>query len=149
VALLIPNEGEVQLLADLLGGGALENWKFRLYTSATTPAETDVAATYTEATFTGYTAGGNTLTRSLSAGTWSTPASGAPTGAWSAEAAVAESTYNAGSPQTWNATSAQTIVGYYIVGGTSGKLIGAEKFAASISLVNPSTLTIVPRIGAS
>jgi hypothetical protein len=146
VGLLIPNEGETQLLTDLLGGGALENWTLKLFTSATTPAETDTAATYTEATFTGYSA--KTLTRSIGASTWNTPASGAPTNAWSAEAAVAESVYGSAA-QSWSATSAQTIQGYILVGATSTKLIGAEKFASPISLVNPSSLTLQPRFGAS
>ena len=56
------------------------------------------------------------------------------------------SQYNPGTPQSWSATSAQTIYGYYLTGATSGKLIWAEKFANPISLVNPSTLTLIPQI---
>lgn len=146
MSLVVVNEGEVQLLTDLFTSAARENWTFQLYTSATTPAETDTVATYTIANFTGYS--DTTLTRSVGASTWNTPASVAPTGGWSAEAAVAESVYGSG-PITYNATSAQTIVGYLMKGATSTKLIGAEKFASSIGLTNPSTLTIQPRFGAA
>ena len=57
MALLVPREGDVQLLTDLLGGGALENWQLGLFHANITPAETDTAATYTaqEATFTNST----------------------------------------------------------------------------------------------
>jgi len=140
VAMLIPNEGEIQLLTDLLAGGTLENWTLKLYSSNTTPAETDTAATYTEATFTGYSA--KTLTRTLSGSTWSTPATNS-TNTVNSEAADAKSSYGA-SAQSWSATSAQTIYGYFIVGATSTKLIAAEKFGSSIGLVNPSTLTLQP-----
>lgn len=140
MSMLVPNEGEIQLLTDLLGGGALENWTLKLFSSNTTPAETDTAATYTECTFTGYSA--KTLTRTLSGSTWSTPA-GNSSNTVNSESQDAKSTYGA-SAQSWSATSAQTVYGYIIVGATSTKLIAAEKFGSSISLVNPSTLTLQP-----
>lgn len=151
MALLIPNEGEVQLLTDLLGGGTLENWTLKLFQSNTTPAETDTAATYTEANFTSYSA--QTLTRTISASTWNTPASGSPTGSWasglglSGETSVAESPYGS-SARSWTCgTTGNTIYGYYIVGATSTKLIGAEKFATARTLANSDTLSFTPRIG--
>lgn len=148
MAWVIPNEGEVQLLTDLLGGGSLENWSLRLFKSNTTPAETDTAATYTVADFTGYTS--KTLTRTLSGATWATPASGSPTNSWSAEASVAESAYGA-SAQTWTNSGAtpQTIYGYILVGATSTKLIGAETFAASRTLNQNDVLNLTPRFGLS
>jgi hypothetical protein len=136
MASICPNEGEIQLLTELLSSG--ENWTLKLFKSDTTPSETDTAATYTEADFTGYAA--KTLTRSVSGTTWSTPAG---TGS-ELEAQDAKSSYNSGSPQTWNATSAQDIHGYIFVGATSGKLVKAERYASTISLVNPSTTTLVP-----
>ncbi len=56
MALVVPHEGEIQLLTDLLGQGSREDWQLRLFNSAITPAETDVAATYSvhEAAFTTY-----------------------------------------------------------------------------------------------
>jgi hypothetical protein len=137
MSMVIPNEGETQLLNDLLAGGTLENWSLRLYSNNITPAETDTASTYTEATFTGYSA--KTLTRSVTGTTWATPTQTGTT----LESSNAKSTYGS-SAQSWNATSAQTIYGYYLVGATSTKLIAAEKFASSIGLVNPSTLTMTP-----
>ena len=144
MSLLIPDEGEVQLLKDLLGAAALENWTLKLYSNNKTPAETDTAASYTEATFTGYAA--KTLTRDTAGGHWATPASGAPTGAWSAESNVAESTYAA---QSWSPTSSQSIYGYCVVGATSTKLLCAEIFASVKNLVSGDTLTLTPRIGLS
>jgi hypothetical protein len=135
----ISHEGQLQLLTDLLGGGALENWMFKLYSSNTTPAETDTAATYTEATFTGY--GAKTLTRSVGASTWNTPGL---TGSVLA-AGCGKSTYGS-SAQSFSATSAQTIFGYFTVGATSTKLIQAERFAASITTSNPSTIQITPSL---
>lgn len=137
--MVIPHEGEIQLEKDLLAGGSLENWTLKLFQNNITPSETDSSATYTEATFTGYSA--VTLTRSLSGSTWSTPSG---TGSV-LESGCAKSTYGA-SAQSWSATSAQTIYGYYILGATSGKVVAAEKFASSVSLINPSTITVQPSL---
>lgn len=126
-----------------------EDLQIRLVSNAHTPAETDTVATYTEVTagnFSNYSSGGNTLTSSYSTATWAFPTSVAPTNAWSAEAAVAESTQPS---ITWNATASQTVTGYILVGKVSGKLYGAEQFTSSIGLTNPSTITLTPRFGAS
>lgn len=139
MALLCPNEGEDRLLLELLDGGTTrENWTFKLYTSATTPAETDTAATYTECSFTGYSA--QTLTRTVGASTWQTISHGT-----TLETQDAKSVYGS-SALSYSATSAQAVNGYFIVGVTSTKLIFAEKFASTINLVNPSTLTIQPAV---
>lgn len=137
---ICPNEGEIRLGTDLLAGGSLENWTEKLFQNNITPAETDTSATYTEATFTGYSA--LTLTRTISGSTWSTPASNAvnPIGG---EASDARSLYGA-SANVWSSTSSQTIYGYYRVGATSGKVVQAERFASPIALVNPSTLSYQP-----
>jgi hypothetical protein len=140
MAMLIPNEGEIQLLTDLLGAG--ENWTLKLFQNNITPAETDTALTYTEASFTGYSA--KTLTRTLSGTTWSTPAGTGTT----LEAQDAKSVYGAAA-QSWTGTSAQTIYGYYIVGATSGKLICAERFASPLSVVNPTTINLQPVLEAA
>jgi hypothetical protein len=135
--MVCPHEGEVQLQKDLLGAAALENWTLKLFKNNITPALTDTSSTYTEADFTGYSA--VTLTRSVSGTTWSTPSGGGSV----LESGCSKSTYGA-SAQSWSATSAQTIYGYYIVGATSGKVIFAERFASSVSLINPSTITVQP-----
>jgi len=146
MALLVPHEGDVQLLNDLLGGGSLENWQLGLFNSNITPAETDTASTYTvhEATFTSYAR--KTLTRSVGSSTWNTPVSQAPSGAppWSSRTQVGHSQYGS-SPQSWTCgATGEMIYGYFIVGATSGKLICAEAFAAPRTLVNGDTLSITP-----
>jgi len=133
--ILAPNDGEVALLTELLASG--ENWTLKLYSSNTTPAETDVAATHTVANFTGYV--DKTLTRTVGASTWNTPAQTGTT----LETSNAKSTYGAAA-QSWSATSAQTIYGYILIGATSTKLLFAERFATSVALVNPSTLSFSP-----
>lgn len=140
---VVPNDSEPTLLSNLLAGGALENWTLKLYKTNVTPAETDTIASYTVADFTNYT--NKTLTRSISGSTWSTPASGAPTGSWSGEASVAESTYQ---QQSWTCgATGNTIYGYWIEGATSTKLIMAELFATARTLASGDTLNLTPRIG--
>jgi hypothetical protein len=124
----------------------VENGLLQLYTSATTPAETDVAGTYTVATFTNYV--DKTLNGKLSTSAgWATPASVAPTGAWSAESLVAEATQPAVS---WTCgTTGQTVQGYLVKGATSGVLWFAEKFATARTLASGDSLTLTPRFGLS
>ncbi len=38
MSFLVPREGDVKLLADLLGGGPLEDWSLGLFNAAVTPA---------------------------------------------------------------------------------------------------------------
>lgn len=136
MSLLCPDVGEVVLLTDLLdGANTRENWTLKLYKANVTPAETDTAGSYTEADFTGYSS--KTLTRTTSGSTWSTPAT---------SAGVTKSTYNAGTPFSWSATSVQTVYGYFLVGATSTTLVVAELFGSSIALVNPSTLNFTPAL---
>lgn len=144
MAAIVPNEGEVKLITDLLNGGTLENWTLKLFKTNVTPAETDTSASYTVADFTNYTS--KTLTRSVNNGvTWNTVASGSPTGSWSAEASVAESAYQ---QQSWTCgATGNTIYGYWIEGATSAKVLLAEAFASSRVLANGDTLNLTPRFG--
>ncbi len=141
MAMKVMKTGQVQFEKDLLGGGSLENWSLRLFSTSHTPAVTDTLATYTaiEASFTGYSP--ITLTRSLTSSTWSTPTATGTTIDPTNNNSI--STYGA-SAQSFNATSAQTIYGYFWSGVTSGVGLVAEQFASSISLTNPSTLNISP-----
>jgi hypothetical protein len=146
MALLVPHEGDVQLLTDLMGGGTLENWLLCLFNSNITPSETDSAATYTahETAFSGYAR--KTLTRSISSSTWSTPVSQAPSGspAWSSRAQVGHTQYSS-SPQSWTCgASGDTIYGYFIIGATSGKLICAEAFSTPRTIASGDSLSITP-----
>jgi len=76
---LLVNLGEVRMLSLLTNDGqALENNVLRLYQNDKTPAETDTAGDYTQATFTGYVA------ITLTATDW-TITSGAPSDATALE----------------------------------------------------------------
>jgi hypothetical protein len=146
MALLVPHEGELQLLTDMIGGGTLENWQLCLFNSNITPSETDTAATYTvhETAFAGYAR--VTLTRSISASTWNTPVSQAPSGSppWSSRALVGHTQYGS-APQSWTCgATGDTIYGYFIIGVTSGKLICAEAFATARTLASGDTLSLQP-----
>jgi hypothetical protein len=146
MALLVPHQGDVQLLTDLLGGGALENWQLCLFNSNITPAETDVASTYTahETAFTNYAR--KTLTRSIGASTWNTPVSQAPSGspAWSSRSQVGHSQYGSAAQQWTCGSTGDTIYGYFLLGLITGNLICAEAFATPRTLANGDTLSITP-----
>lgn len=146
MALLVPHEGDVQLLNDLLGTSTREDWQLGLFNSNITPAETDAAATYTahEPAFTNYAR--KTLTRSIGASTWNTPVSQAPSGspAWSARSQVGHSQYGS-APQVWTCgATGDTVYGYFIIGATSTKLICAEAFTTPRTLASGDTLSITP-----
>ncbi len=146
MALLVPHQGDVQLLTDLLAGGALENWQLGLFNTNITPSETDTAATYTahEAVFSGYSR--MTLTRGISSTTWSTPVSQPPSGSppWTGRSQVGHSQYG-NAPQVWTCgTTGDTVYGYFIIGATSGNLICAEAFATPRTLGSGDTLSLTP-----
>jgi hypothetical protein len=56
MTLLVSNSAEARMLGNIVNLTAPENLVLRLYTSNTTPAETDTAGSYTEATGNGYSA---------------------------------------------------------------------------------------------
>lgn len=141
---IMTQEGSGQLLTDALGTGTRENWYLRLFASNHTPLITDTLSTYTaiEASFTGYSSTGITLTRAIGTGNWGSVSA---TGGTSINASGnAKSTYNSGTPQSWSATSAQTIYGHFYSGVTSSKSILGQLWSSSVGLVNPSTLQLQP-----
>jgi hypothetical protein len=145
---VVPNEGELQLMLELMGGVALEDWYLCLISSTVAISETNVAATWTaaESSFSGYSR--KTLTRSVSGPTWATPASAAPTDSWDAEALVAQTQYNASAPQTWTYGGAgESIYGYFYLGKTSGKLIMGQLYASPYAVSPGSPITIIPMFG--
>jgi hypothetical protein len=117
-ALLMPNEGEAQALSVVLGKASAETLTLKLFTSNTTPAESDTAATYTEA------AGGGYAAINLTGASWTVTAN-AVSGA--AQAVYPEQSFVFTGLLTGNAT----IYGYYVVGATSGKVYWAERLKAS------------------
>ena len=131
MTLRVPNVGEVKMLENVLNKTAPENQILKLFRSNTTPADTDTHTTYTEATFTGYTA--ITLT-----GTNWTVTSGDPT-----EAAYAQQTFasTAGSQN-------QSIYGYYVTQASSGVLMWAERFTDGPYTIvnNGDEIRITPKL---
>lgn len=118
--LLIPNNGEGDGLSAFVNKSALSDLIMRLYTNNITPAETDTAATYTETTFTGYSA------KTLAGANW-TITEGNPT---SAAYAMQQYTSSAGSQSV-------SIYGLFMTRATGGRIALAERFtSAPYSIVN-------------
>ena len=133
----VPDVGEVALLARVLYSDAdAENISQKLYSNNVVFAESDVAGTYTEATFTGYSA--KTLTSYQSGATWAVPTTAA---------GVTSSAY--GTASVWSPTTSQTIYEQILVGATSTILLAVDAFAAGLPLANGGTLTITPAFGAA
>jgi hypothetical protein len=109
--LLVPNNGEVFAISYFVGKVAsTEPLTLRLFTSNTTPSETDTAATYTEASGNGYAA------IPLTGASWTVTA-GAPTSATNAQ-------------QTFTFTGALgNVYGYYLTRTTTGDIAYAERFS--------------------
>lgn len=112
MTLLVPNNGEGDMLTYLVNKSAAENLVLRLFKNNVVPAETDTAATYTEATFTGYSAA------TLTGANW-TVTEGAPS-----NAAYAQQSFTSSANQTQ-----QLIYGYYLTRASSGRIAWAEVFA--------------------
>lgn len=117
MAILVPNEGEAQMLAIILGKASSETLQLKLYSNDITPAETDTASTYTEVSGHGYAA------QSFSPADF-TIAEGAPS--------IATPT-----AKTFTFTGAAgNVYGYYVVGATSGKVYWAERFGVVFNAQN-------------
>jgi hypothetical protein len=132
--LIVPDAGELFLLDTLLKkalSATSEAQILKLYTNNVTPNSTFVAASLTEATFTGYAA--RTLTRSV----------------WNAAVSVsnkAESSYGT-TPQSWTCGSTgQTVNGYYVQSNGSGsQVLWAELFTTPRTLASGDILNITPK----
>lgn len=134
---MVVNEGKIVWLArGLYSNAASEDLVLKLFKNNVTPGETDTAATYTVADFTGYS--NTTLTSSQSGSTWAVPTTSSN---------IASSIYGS-SVVTLTATSDQSIYGYYIVSASGGKCMLSEAFAAAKNLVGASsdTISITPKI---
>lgn len=113
MALLVPDVGEAKLLAYALNKLTPENMTLKLFKSNSTPAEGDIATTYTEANFTGY------VSVSVLGSSFTITTTGGVT-----EAARAAAAFTSSADQ-----AAQSVYGYYVVGATSGVLLWAERFS--------------------
>ena len=124
----VPTAGEQAMLKDALGKTTPGALTLKLFVNDITPADTDVAATYTEMNTLGYTP------KSLAMATWAVAQNGA----------VAQATYTA---QTWTFTAGTpvTIYGYYVVGADS-IIRWSERFDAPFAAqYTNDTITITPQ----
>lgn len=107
MALLFPDTGENLALEMIVNKTAAQNLVLKLYTSNTTPGESDTAGTYTEATGNGY----SSIT--LTGASWGTASAGS--------IAYAQ--------QTFTFTGALgNVYGYFVTQASSGTLVYAERF---------------------
>jgi len=133
MTLLVPNNGENIALSYLTGKtGSTENLVYRLFATNVTPAETDTAGSYTEAT------GGGYASKTLTGASW-TITNGNPTSAAYAQ-------------QTWTFTGAlttnTTVFGYYVTRVTSTDLVLAETFTSFTPANNGDQILLTPQITA-
>lgn len=112
MSLLVPNVGEAAMLKMIMNNTAPQDLVLKLYTNDITPAETDTASTYTEASGDGYAA------ETLAGADWSFTA-GTPSFAQHAEV-----------PFSFTGPLGD-VYGYFIVQETSGILMWAERFSGA------------------
>lgn len=133
MTLVVCNNGETVALSYLVNlVTTTRDLIYRLFATNITPAETDVAGTYTEA------AGGGYASKTLAGASWSTSGT-APTSADFAQ-------------QTWTFTGAlstnPTVFGYYVTRATAADLILAEAFSSFTPANNGDAILLTPHITA-
>jgi hypothetical protein len=130
MTLTIPNVGEANMMDNALKAAAPEALLLKLYTNNYDAVNSSASGNFTECAVAGYAA--KTLTR---AG-WNAAVGGSPT----------SSTY--GTAQVFNFTGAGNVVGYYLVGATSGLIYWAERLyaAAGQAFANGDSLSVTPKI---
>lgn len=130
--LVVPDEGEIQLLQKMLKVALStdESYVLKLYKVDYTPISTTSKASFTEASFTNYAA--RTLTHN-----WSAAVENA--------SSAAQVSYGT-TPQSWTCgATGNTIYGYWVEGATSAKVLWAERFSTSRVLANGDVLNITPQ----
>jgi hypothetical protein len=133
MTLLVPNVGENIALSYLVGKTTVvRDLIYRLFATNVTPAETDVAGSYTEA------AGGGYASKTLTGASW-TVVNGAPT-----EASYAQQTWTFTGPLTTN----PTVYGYYATRVTDGDLVLAEAFTSFTPTNNGDQILLTPKVTA-
>lgn len=133
MALNVPHTGENIALEALVNKTAPQNLIIKLFSNNITPSDTDVAGTYTEATFTGYAA------ITLTGATWNAAAGGTIT-------------YSAQQTFTRTSTGAtENIYGYYVVQAVSGTLVYSERDGSAPFAVtnNNDAIKVTPTISAN
>lgn len=133
MTMVIPNEGEVAALEYWLEKAAsLRDQTLSLYSSNTTPAESDTVSTYTKKSDDGFTPA--TLTRA----TWAAASGGDPSS-------------KAYAQQSWTSTADSiTLYGYLVESATDAELWWSEKIYSSGQVFNTDdVLKITPVLEAA
>jgi hypothetical protein len=131
MALNFPDVGENLALEMIVNKTAPTNLTVKLFKSNTTPAESDVAATYTESTFTGYSA------QALTAGTWGAAAAGTIT-------------YGAQLTFTCSGASSENVYGYFVVNAGGTLLYSERDGSAPFAIANSGdAVKLTPTISAN
>ena len=129
MALLVPNASETRMLENIVGKTTPQNLVVRLYTNNLHPAEGHVAADYTEASGSGYTA------QACTPGDWTT---------------TPDSPSVIVHPQlVFGFTGALgNVYGYFVTEATSGLLKWAERFPSAPYDVqnNGDEIKVTPRL---
>lgn len=132
MALNVPDVGENKMVEMVVNKTAPENPVLRLYSNNITPADSDTAGTYTEATFAGYAA------ITLTGASWSAGSGGVTN--------FAQQTF------TRSSTGAtENIYGYYVTQVTSGVLLWSERDGAAPAAMTNSgdNIKLTPTLGAT
>lgn len=131
MTLVVPNNGEGLALKNFLNKTAPQDQTLLLYKNNITPAETDVTATYTESTFTGY------VSKALVGANW-TVVEAAPS-----TADYAQQTFSSSANQ-----AAENAYGYVVKQTTSGIIMWAERFASAPYVItnNGDAIQVTPHI---
>lgn len=132
MALNVPDVGENKIVEMVVNKTAPENLVLKLYSNNITPADSDTAGTYTEATFAGYSA------ITLTGASWGAASGGVTS--------FAQQTFTRSSTGT-----TENIYGYYVIQTTSGVLIWSERDGAAPAAMTNSgdNIKLTPTLGAS
>lgn len=133
MALNFPDVGENIALEAIVNKTAPQNLVLRLFSNNITPSDTDVAGTYTEATFAGYAA------ITLTGASWNAASGGSIS-------------YSAQQTFTRSSTgTAENIYGYYCTQLASGVLVYSERDASAPFAVtnNGDNIKVTPTITAN
>lgn len=107
MAINVPDTGENLALEMIVNKTAAQNLVLKLYSNNITPSDTDTAGTYTECTFTGYSA------ITLTGASWGSASAGS--------IAYAQQTF------TCSGAGSENVYGYYVVQSSSGTLLYSER----------------------
>ena len=115
MALVVPNQGELELLDKMLRDtlSTDENYILHLYKNDYTPVAATTSTDFTEADFTNY------VVKTLARATWNAAVT---------VSGKAESSYGS-TPLSWTCgATGNNIYGYWVGGATSNAVLFAEKF---------------------